>query len=114
MSKTLQAILVLLLAGGGGYLVYYLTDSNTAGYIVSVVGTAAGLTSIFISLRGKGASTEGPQRPAIESKVKIGRAENAKITGVDYSGKTHTKSDVQIDEIKGGEATGVRSKENDN
>jgi len=70
-----------------------------------------------ITARGKGASTQRSRRPHVESKIKIGRAENTKVTGVDYSGISSTpstESAVQIDEIKGGEATGVQSKETDN
>jgi len=106
MSKWLWVILILLLGGGAGYLVFYLTDSTTASYVVGVVGSAAGLASLYVALQAEGRAAD------IKSKLKIGQSRNLKVTSVEHKGSVPTiESDVQIDKIEDGEVRGVRSEE---
>jgi hypothetical protein len=106
MKQILAVMAILVLSGAAGWAVYHFTDSTTAGYIASCAGAAAGLAALYIALRN---------RSGINSKVRVRKAENAKITGIEYSGDGDlppTTSDLSIGEIKGGRATGVNWKKN--
>ena len=103
------AFVILGVAGIAGWVVYATTDSQTAAYIVSVAGSAAGLAGLFL------ASSKSGGR--VESKVKVGKARNAKIEGVLYSGDDSipdVKSELEVDDIEGGGAKGVDWKKKDN
>ncbi len=102
MKRNVGIVMILVASGFLGWLVYHWTDSTTAAYIVSCVGTAAGVVGLLLALR---------QGRGIESSVKIKNAKNAEVTGVNYCGSSDpsaVKSDVGIGKVEGGNVTGVR------
>ena len=102
MVRVTIALAVLAVAGLAGWIVYALTDSETAFYIVSAAGAAVGLAALVISMLR--------QRSGISSTVKVRTAKNSTIKGVSYSdtdSEPSIKSKLEINDIEGGNATGV-------
>ncbi len=109
MHKILRAILIVIFTTILSYLVYRLTDIAIASCIIGIIGVSVGLYPIVGNIQNNA---------EIESKIKIRKnAEDTKITGVVYSGNNpipSTKSEIDIEKIKGGEVTGVKSMQNKN
>ncbi len=101
MKRATGIVAVLVVSGLLGWLVYSMTDSTTAAYIVSCAGSAAGIAALFLALRGGG---------GIDSRIKIKKSAKAEVAGVSYSGSAEppqVKSDVDIGSVEGGKVTGV-------
>ena len=84
-------------------VVWYVSGSTTATYIVAVLTMAAAVAALFaVNSSGKGR--------LIRSRIKIRRAHNSNITGVirpaKYDGDI--KSDIKVRDIGDGDVTGVR------
>ena len=102
MKRTAGIIAVLAASGLLGWLVYRMTDSTTAAYIVSCAGTAVGIAALFLALKRDG---------GIDSRIKIKNSSKAEVAGVSYSGSAEPpeiKSDVDIGSVEGGKVTGVQ------
>src|SRR5918995_582260 len=105
MRKALWAIMILVLFGVAGYLIYSITGSDAAAYIVSVIGSATGLAGLFITLRTKDQSRG---RGISLQARRVGRG--GKVTGVDGLPMSKTPpSDVNVDaERIQGDVAGAR------
>jgi hypothetical protein len=107
--KVVFAIIILAVAALAGWIVYAATDSQTSAYIVSVAGSATGLAFLFVSFFRRGRS--------VNSTVEVGKAKNSVVKGVSYSGSDSmpdVKSELKVNEIQGGRATGIDWKKNHN
>ena len=102
MNRLLIAIVVLLVSGVIGYVIYSISGSQVAGYVVSCAGPAIALSALVLSLL--------QSKARISSSVRVGSAKNSDIKGITYSG-TETiqavESSLEADKIDGGSAIGV-------
>jgi hypothetical protein len=87
-----------------GLVVWYVSRSTTATYIVGVLTMAAAIAALFAvsSSQSKGRLTR--------SRINIRRARNSNITGVIRPAKHDgdIKSDIKVRDIDDGDVTGVR------
>jgi len=106
MRRNRLALLLFILVFVCGYVTYVFLGLEMAVYVATIIGAAAGVTTLFRPLIEK-------RVPRVRSKVSIGRAEDAMVLGLDTSEKDltqETEVDVAVNEIRGGEVIGVRRK----
>lgn len=87
-----------------GIVVWYVSRSTTATYIVGVLTMAAAIAALFAV-----SSSAGKDR-LTRSRIRIRRARNSNIIGVIRPAKHagDIKSDIKVRDIGDGDVTGVR------
>jgi hypothetical protein len=100
----LSISLVLITAISVGLILHFMTGATLASYAVAVLAMAAGWVALFLQVSKKGA-----HGPHIRSKIRLKRSKNATVTGIALrSAPKNIDSSLRVDEIDGGEVTGVR------
>jgi len=97
-------IFIITVAGLGAYKAF---DYMIAAYLVSCIGSAAALSAVFIQPKNK---------RELNSKIRIGKSVNSNVVGISDSTEKDAdkiKSDINIDDIRGGKLTGVDLKQAD-
>ena len=100
MSRVVVILVVLAVACAIGYVVWLLTDSTSASYIVGVVGTALGAAALL--------SPEGRRFTAgVKSRVRVGTARKSRVTGARVTDKRDVDASVRVRNADDSEITGV-------
>jgi hypothetical protein len=100
MRTAVWVILILALFGAAGYLIYTFTGSDTAAYIVSVVGGAVGLASLIVALRNRKQPTESTQTPNNSNFTQEVSGERNVVAGRDLSANNISTGDTTDDKPK--------------
>jgi hypothetical protein len=103
MSRNRRIIVVLVLGGVAGYVAMLVWSSQTAGYIVGVVGAVLSAAAL--------AAGTSDRRAEIASKVRVRRVRRSNVVGVDADDTAGSiDSDVNVGRIEDGTVVGVRKR----
>jgi hypothetical protein len=103
MRRATVILAVLVAAAVAGYVVWLLTDSTTASYIVGVVGTAVGIAALVVSPGGDRGSR-------LRARLRLDNVTESNVTGVDATSDADANATIRTKDVKGSSLTGVRSR----